>query len=85
MPSYIRAKAAEVVNITGEVKALEAAVAEEEKSLIDVETLSEEATAHRDELRVALHRAEAELARIKQEYDALVAEWKHRETEGSTS
>jgi len=85
MPSYIRAKADELVQITQEVQSLSASVAEEEKGLIEEEVLPEAATERLTELRVTLHRAEAELSRIQQEYDALVAEWKHRGTETTAS
>uniref|UniRef100_A0A6H2A332 Uncharacterized protein n=1 Tax=viral metagenome TaxID=1070528 RepID=A0A6H2A332_9ZZZZ len=69
----------ELVEVTKEVERLREAVEAEEKTLIEQEVLPEEATARRDELRVTLHRAEAELARIQTNYNALVAEWKHGE------
>lgn len=68
-----------VVMATKEVESIKAAIDEEEKGLIEAEVLPKEATAKVDELRVALHRAEAELARVQGEYDRLKAEFKYTE------
>jgi len=71
-------KAAEVlIRIRGEIDSLQKAVAEEEAKLIEAEVLPEAATKKRDELRVALHRAEAELERVQTNYDAILARYKH--------
>ncbi len=77
MPEELIKAGEVVVKLTGEVKALERAIKEEERGLIIGQPLPEAATKKRDELRVALHRAEAELTRVQTEYDGLVAEWKH--------
>ena len=71
--------AAELAKATAEVEVLREAVKAEEKTLIDSEVLPGEASAKRDELRVALHRAEAELARVQTDYNALLAEWRQKE------
>ena len=75
----IRQAAAEVVKLTKDLEILQDLVREEEAKLIKEEVLPAEATARRDELRVALHRAEATLAAAQSHYDALVAEWRHKE------
>jgi len=77
MPEEIKTAAAEVVRLSEEVEALTRSAKEEEGKLIEPETAPEEATAHLKELRVSLHRTEAELAAAKDEYERLVAEWKH--------
>jgi len=79
MTEELIAAAAEVVKLTKDVEALQTAIKEEERTLISEEVLPEEATAKRDELRVTLHRAEAELARVQGEYDRLLAEYRHKE------
>ncbi|MBW2673611.1 MAG: hypothetical protein JRD89_09395 [Deltaproteobacteria bacterium] len=75
----IRQAAAEVVKLTKDLEILKTRVREEEAKLVKEEVLPAEATARRDELRVALHRAEAALAAAQTNYDALVAEWRHKE------
>jgi len=79
VPEELKKAADAVVRTTKEVESLKAAIAEEEKGLIEAEVLPPEATKKRDELRVSLHRAEAELARVQGEYDRLKAEFKHGE------
>jgi len=74
----IRQAAAEVVKLTKDLEILQALVKEEEAKLVKEEVLPAEATARRDELRVALHRAESTLAEAQGHYDALVAEWRHK-------
>jgi len=81
MPEELKKAAAEVVRLTGEVEALERSIVEEERGLVDEEILPAAATARRDELRVSLHRAEAELARVKTDYASKLAEWRHGTTE----
>ncbi len=73
--------AAELTRVTKEVESLREAVKAEEKTLIPEEVLPGEASKKRDELRVLLHRAEAELSRVQTDYNALVAEWKFKESE----
>jgi len=75
----IRKAAAEVVKLAKDLEILRDLVREEEAKLIKEEVLPAEATARRDELRVALHRAEATLATAQSHYDALVTEWRHKE------
>jgi len=74
----IRKAAGEVVKLAKDIEALKAALEEEERKLVKEEVLPEAATAKRDELRVTLHRAEAELERARSKYDTLVAEWRHK-------
>jgi len=75
----LKKAAAEVVRLTKEVESLREAVEAEQKTLIDEEILPKAATAKRDKLRVTLHRAEAELHRVQTDYNALLAEWRHKE------
>ena len=77
MPEELKKAADEVVRLTNDVAALKQSIEEEERGLIKVDILPAEATARRDELRVTLHRAEAELERVKSEYDRRIAEWRH--------
>jgi len=77
MTEELKAAAAEKVRLTDEVEALKRAVKDEERGLIDIEVLPAEATARRDELQVALHRAESELSRVRSAFNRQVAEWKH--------
>ena len=78
MTEKIRKAAAEVVKFTKDLEILQAMVREEEAKLVKEEVLPAEATARRDELRVALHRAEATLAEAQGNYDTLVAEWRQK-------
>ena len=78
MPEEIKKAAAEVVRLTDEVKTLTRSIEEERRGLVDEEVLPEETTERLTELQVTLHRAEAELTRVNQEYGRLVAEWKHK-------
>jgi len=77
MSEELRAAAAEVVKLTREVESLEAAVKEEEKTLVSEEVLPEAATKKVKKIQVALHRAEAALAAARSNYDKLLAEWRH--------
>ena len=77
----LKKAAAELTMVTKEVESLREAVKAEEKTLIQEEILPGEASKKRDELRVSLHRAEAELSRVQTDYNALVAEWKFKESE----
>jgi len=76
MPEELIKAGAEVVRLTSEVEALQRSIKEEERGLISTENLPEAATKKRDELRVALHRAEAELHTAKISYDGMVAKWR---------
>ena len=77
MPEELKKAGAEVVRLTKEVESLKRSVAEEEAKLVKVEPLPEEATKKLNELRVALHRAEATLSAARTHYDGLLAQWKH--------
>ena len=70
--------AQEVVKLTKDVDALQAAIKEEEAKLIPEEVLPLGATAKRDELRVTLHRAESALAAAQTNYNSLLAQWRHQ-------
>jgi len=78
MTEELKVAADEVVRLSAEVESLSEAVKAEEGTLVDEEVLPEAATAKLDELRVALHRAEAELAAAKSHYDSMLAEWRHK-------
>lgn len=71
----LQRKAEELVKAKDRVASLSESLKAEEAQLVDEEVLPPEATARRDELRIDLHRAEAELFRIQKEYDALRAEY----------
>ena len=77
MPEELKSAAAKVIEVTKDIEALNVSIKEEEALLVDEEIIPEEAQAKLKELQVARNRAEAELFRIKSEYDRLVAEWKH--------
>jgi len=77
MPEELKAAAAEVVRLTGEVEALERSIEEEKRGLIEVEAVPAEATRRLKKLQVSRNRAIAELERAKSEYDKQVAEWRH--------
>jgi len=77
MPEELKKAAEDVIRLTKEIADLKRAIKDEEDLLVDDEVLPTVATAKRDELRTTLHRAEAELFRVKSGYDSLVAEWKH--------
>jgi len=79
MSEEIIAAGALVVRLTRETEDLQKTIKEEERGLIADEAIPEAASARRDELRVALHRAESELAAAQTNYDSLVAEWRHKE------
>jgi hypothetical protein len=72
----LKKAAAEKVRLTGEVKSLQGVLTAEEKTLIGGEVLPAAATKRRDELRVALHRAESELELATRTYNNLVAQWR---------
>jgi len=77
MPDEIKQAANEMVRLTGEVESLQRSIKEEKRGLVAEEVLPEAATKRLSGLQVKLHRAEAELARVKTDYDVKVAEWKH--------
>lgn len=79
MSEEIKKAADEVVRLTKDLEALQTAIVEERKGLVEEETLPPEATKRLKELQVKRNRAEAALARAKSEYDRLVAEWRHGE------
>lgn len=74
----LKKAAAEVVQLTKDLKSLQDSLTDEDRKLIATEVLPPEATKRRDELRVALHRAESALAAAKSNYDRLVAEWRQK-------
>ncbi len=77
MPEELKKAGAEVVRLTNEVGSLERALAEEAAKLVEEEVLPPEATKKRDELRVALRRAESALALAKSGYASRLAAWRH--------
>jgi len=72
----LKKAAAEKVRLAGEVKSLRESLAAEEKTLIGQEVLPFLATRRREELGVALRRAESELELASRTYDNLVAQWR---------
>ena len=66
-----------MVRLTRDVKALKEAVTTEERSMVAGKILPERATAKLDKLKVSLHRAEAELAAARTNYDVMLARWRH--------
>ena len=78
VPEELKRSAAEVVRLTKEIESLLTAVKEEKAGLIEEEVLPEKATERLKQLQVALHRAEAELARAKSAYDEQLAIYRHR-------
>lgn len=77
MPEELKAAAQELARVTLEVESLREAVATEKKLFIEGAIIPEAATKKLDELRVTLHRAESELARVKTDYEIKLAEWRH--------
>jgi len=78
MTEEIRLAAAEVVKLAKDIAALQDAIKEEERGLMEDKILPAEATEKRDALRVSLHRAESALAAAKSNYNRIVAEWRHK-------
>lgn len=76
MPEELKQLADQVVKLAKEVESLKGSIADEEAKLIGVEPLPVEATKQRDKLRRTLHRTEAELARVKTDYEAKLLEWR---------
>lgn len=73
----LKAVAKEVVKLTKDVDTLSEAIKDEEGRLIPEEVLPQEATARLKELQVARNRAQSELSRVKQHYEALLAAYRH--------
>ncbi len=80
MPEEIKTAADEVVKLTAEVEALERSIVEEKRGLIDQEVLPEETTKRLKSIQVKRNRAISQLAKAKNEYDRLIAEWRHEIT-----
>jgi hypothetical protein len=77
MSDQIRKAAQEVVRLTTERDTLAKSILEEKRGLVGEAILPAEATARLTKLQASLRQAEAELARVKAEYDRLVTEFKH--------
>lgn len=77
MTEELKQEANEVVRLTREVERLREAIEAEERRLVDQDILPEEATAKRTELQVSLRQAEAELQRMRSDYERLLAAWRH--------
>ena len=77
----LKAAAAELTRVTAEVEALRQLQKEERDKLADDEVLPAEATVRLDEVTRSLLHAEAELFRVRTDYNALLAEWRHTEAE----
>jgi hypothetical protein len=77
MTEEIKRLGADVVRLSAEVSALERTIKEEQGKLIVDMVLPAEATARVKELQVTLYKAQTELARVRTDYNAKIAEWKH--------
>ena len=77
VPEELKKAAGNLVLVTKEAEDLRAELAEEEAKLVPDMGLAPEVTKRRDEIRVALRRAEASLAKSQADYDRLVAAYKH--------
>jgi len=77
MPEEIKKIGAEVVRLSAEVETLSRSVKQEKAGLVQEEGLPESATARLKELQAAMYKAQAELARVKTDYNAKVSEWRH--------
>jgi len=78
MPDELKAAADKVVQLTDEVKDLEAQAAAEDRLVIDKAMIPEVARERLDQLHVTRNRAIAELERVKADYNRLMAAWRHR-------
>ena len=72
----LREAAAELVEISDQVKSLEIAVRTEEQLLVDQDVIPEETEKRLKELQVARNRAIAEKERLQDAYNTLVAEFR---------
>jgi hypothetical protein len=77
MTEEIKKLGTQVVTLTANVAALERSIQEEYGGKTDIEGLPATATAHLKELQSALYKAQIELARVKTDYNARIAEWRH--------
>ena len=77
MTEEIKKLGADVVRISAEVTALARTISEEQGKLVSDTVIPAEATARVKELQATLYKAQAELARVKTDYNAKIAEWKH--------
>jgi alkylhydroperoxidase/carboxymuconolactone decarboxylase family protein YurZ len=77
MTEEIKKLGADVVRLSAEVAALEKAIKAEQGKLVPDTVIPAEATARVRELQAVLYKAQAELARVRTDYNAKVAEWKH--------
>ena len=77
MPEEIKKLGAEVVRLSAEVDTLARSVNQEKAALVQEEGLPGSATAHLKQLQAAMYKAQAELARVKTDYNAKVSEWRH--------
>jgi len=76
MTEEIKKLGADLIMKGAGVDALMDAIAAEKARLVPDETIPEAATARLKELEVALHKAQAELARVQTDYKVKIAEWK---------
>lgn len=77
MTEEIKKLGAEVIRLSAEADALARSIKEEQGKLVSTEGLPAAATARVKELQAALYKAQAELSRVKTDYNATVAEWRH--------
>ena len=78
MTEEIKKLGAEVVKLSAEVAAIGGSIKTEQRGLLETEGLPATATARLRELQSTLYKAQAELARVKTDYNAKVAEWRHK-------
>lgn len=77
MSEEIKKLGAEVVRLSAEVAAIEGSIKTEKGGLLETEGLPATATARLRELQSTLYKAQAELSRVRTDYNAKVAEWRH--------
>jgi len=77
MSDELKAAGTLVIRLTDDIKALESAIKNEDRGLLEGGELPEEATARVTELRVKRNRAISELELARSEYNRLLAEWRH--------
>jgi hypothetical protein len=77
MTEEIKKLGAQVVRLTADVDALTRSIKAEQGKVMETEGLPATAMARVKELQASLYKAEAELSRVKTDYNAKVAEWRH--------
>jgi len=77
MTEEIKKLGARVVHLQAEVTAMEKSIKAEQGKIVPDTAVPAAATARVKELQAVLYKAQAELARVRTDYNAKIAEWKH--------